>query len=76
METTTVRARTTTRDRLVEIGRRRGLSMPDLLEELVARAEGDDLLEAANRHFTDNRDEHDAQIAEWDGVAGDGVDRA
>jgi SAM-dependent MidA family methyltransferase len=75
METTTVRARTKTRDRLVEIGRRRGLSMPDLLEELVERAEADDLLEAANLHFAENSEEHAAEVAGWDGVAGDGLER-
>jgi hypothetical protein len=75
MRTTTLRARTTTRDRLVEIGRRRGLSMPDLLDELAERAEEQDLLTAANEHFAAHRAEHDADVAAWDGVAADGLDR-
>jgi hypothetical protein len=72
MGTTTLRARTSTRDRLVEIGRRRGLSMPDLLEELADRAEADALLAAANEHFAVHRTEHEAEIEIWDATAGDG----
>ena len=73
MDTTTLRARTATRDRLVEIGRRRGLSMPDLLDDLAARAEADELLEAANEHFAAHREERRAEIDAWDGVAADGL---
>jgi predicted DNA-binding ribbon-helix-helix protein len=75
MRTTTLRARTTTRDRLVEIGRRRGLSMPDLLDELAERAEAQDLLAAANEQFAAERTDHDAEVEVWDGVAADGLDR-
>lgn len=63
----------TTRDRLVELGQRRGLSMPDLLDELADRAEADELLEAANEHFAAHRDEHRAEVGAWDGVAADGL---
>jgi hypothetical protein len=73
MATTTLRARTSTRDRLVEIGRRRGLSMPDLLDELADRAEADALLAAANAHFAAHRAEHEAEIEAWDATAGDGL---
>jgi hypothetical protein len=73
METTTLRARTTTRDRLVELGRRRGLSMPDLLEELADQAEAEELLAAANEHFAARAAEHRAEVEAWDGVAGDGL---
>lgn len=73
IQTTTVRARASTRDRLAAIGRRRGLSMPDLLDELADRAEADELLAAANAHFADERDAHRAEVEAWDGVAGDGL---
>jgi hypothetical protein len=72
METTTLRARTATRDRLVRIGRRRGLSMPDLLDELADRAEAEELLAAANEHFAAHRDEHRAELEAWDAAAHDG----
>jgi len=74
METTTLRARQTTRDRLAEIGRRRGLSMPDLLDQLADRAEEEELLAAANQHFAAHRAEHRAEIEAWDHTAGDGLD--
>jgi hypothetical protein len=73
METTTLRARIATRDRLAEIGRRRGLSMPDLLEELADRAEAEELLAAANEHFAAHQVEHRAESEAWDGVVGDGL---
>ena len=76
MRTTTLRARVATRDRLAEIGRRRGLSMPDLLDELVERAEGDDLLDAANEHFATHGGEHDVEVDAWDAVARDGLEQA
>jgi hypothetical protein len=75
MRTTTLRARTTTRDRLAAIGRRRGLSMPDLLDELADRAEAEDLLSAANQHFAAHPDEHRDVVRAWDGVAADGLAR-
>jgi hypothetical protein len=76
METTTLRVRTSTRDRLVAIGRRRGLNMPDLLDELADRAEGDALLEAANEHFASQREPHRADVEAWDATAGDALDPA
>lgn len=75
MHTTTLRARTGTRDRLLAIGQRRGMSMPDLLDELADRAEADDLLAAANQHFAAERDATRLEIEAWDGVAGDGLAR-
>ena len=74
METTTLRARTSTRDRLAELGRRRGLSMPDLLDELADRAEADDLLAAANHHFAADP-AHAAEVEAWDGTASDRLRR-
>ena len=47
--------------------------MPDLLDELADRAEADELLAAANEHFAAHRDEHQAEVEAWDGVAGDGL---
>jgi hypothetical protein len=73
METTTLRARMSTRDRLAEIGRRRGLSMPDLLDELADRAEADELLAAANEHFAAHRDAHAVEVEAWDATAADGL---
>lgn len=73
MDTTTLRARASTRDRLAAIGRRRGLSMPDLLDELADRAEADELLAAANEHFAARRGEERREVEAWDGVAGDGL---
>lgn len=43
---TTMRVSTETRDRLTRLARRRGRSNEQLLEELVAEAEGHDRLEA------------------------------
>ena len=48
--------------------------MPDLLDDLADRAEQAELLAAANEHFAD-REEHRREVAAWDGVAGDGLDR-
>ena len=73
MGTTTIRARTATRDRLADLGRRRGLNMPDLLDELIDAAESAELLAAANDHFAAHRDERDAEVNAWDGTAGDGL---
>lgn len=47
--------------------------MPDLLDDLTARAEADELLEAANEHFAAHRDERGAEIDAWDGAAADGL---
>ena len=73
MGTTTVRVRATTRDRLARIGERRGLTTPDLLDQLVSRAEEEDLLAAANDHFASTREERAAEIASWDATSADGL---
>jgi hypothetical protein len=73
MGTTTLRARTATRDRLARIGERRGLSMPDLLDELADRAEAEELLAAADEHFAAHHHEHRAEVDAWEGVSGDGL---
>src|SRR5205807_9207231 len=45
---TTIRVRPTTRDRLLRIGKRRGLTTANLLDELATRAEEDDLVAGLN----------------------------
>jgi predicted DNA-binding protein len=42
-ETTTIRVRRETRDRLNRLARERGMSAPELIGQLVDRAEDDDL---------------------------------
>ena len=73
MATTTVRVRSTTRDRLARIGERRGLTTPDLLDQLATRAEEEDLLASANEHFATTRDERGDEIAAWDLTSGDSL---
>lgn len=73
MGTTTVRVRVATRDRLAKIGERRGLTAPELLDELVARAEEEDLLASANEHFAATREQRQEEIAAWDATAADGL---
>jgi hypothetical protein len=77
MGTTTIRIRPATRDRLARIGARRGLSTPDLLEELVTRAEEDELVAGLNQDFEalrrDRRAwrEHETETAAWDRTSSD-----
>lgn len=49
--TTTVRVRPDTREAIARLSERRGLAAADLLGELVARAEEDELLAAMNDGF-------------------------
>jgi hypothetical protein len=49
--------------------------MPDLLDELVDRAEGEDLLAAANEHFAEHGADHRSEVEAWEGVAADGLGR-
>lgn len=48
---TTVRVTPETRARLARLSEARGLSTPDLIEELARRAEDDALLAEANEHY-------------------------
>jgi predicted DNA-binding ribbon-helix-helix protein len=73
MPTTTIRVRRSTRERLAQIGARRGLSMPDLLDRLAAEAEEQDLLTSANEHFAATADERRDEIAAWDATVSDGL---
>jgi hypothetical protein len=57
----------------MEIGRRRGLSMPDPLNELADRLEADDLFAAANQHFAAHRDAQAVEVEAWDATASDGL---
>ncbi len=49
--TTTVRVRPDTREAIARLSERRGLATADLLGQLVARAEEDELLAAMNDDF-------------------------
>ena len=49
--TTTVRVRPGTREAIARLSERRGVSTADLLEELVTRADEDELLGAMNDDF-------------------------
>lgn len=52
---TTVRVTPETRRRLARLSDARGLSTPDLIEELALRAEEDTLLERMNGHYAELR---------------------
>jgi len=77
MGTTTVRVRIDTRDRLARLGERRGVSTPDLLDELATRAEEDDLLTGLNEDFAQLRgdpaawEQHQTETAAWDQTSSD-----
>lgn len=60
--TTTVRVRPDTREAIARLSERRGLATADLLGQLVARAEEDELLAAMNDDF----DHLQADQAGWD----------
>ncbi len=51
MASTTVRVRSETRDAILRLSERRGISAGDLIEELVAREEENALLDAMNEDF-------------------------
>lgn len=65
--TTTVRVRPDTREAIARLSERRGLAAADLLGELVARAEEDELLAAMNDDFRHLR----ADPSRWDGIQAD-----
>jgi len=75
----TVRIRPETRDRLKRLGRKRGLSTPDLLDALILDAEDDQILaahEAAmERVMSDPRQaaSYRAEVEAWDGTLLDGL---
>jgi len=77
MATTTIRVRPATRDRLARIGKRRGMSTPELLDELATRAEEDDLVAGLNEDFEKLRRDPDAwrehleETALWDRTSAD-----
>jgi hypothetical protein len=74
---TTIRVRPTTRDRLARIGKQRGISTADLLDDLARRAEDEDLVAGLNEDFVKlRRDpeawrEHLAETALWDQTSSD-----
>jgi hypothetical protein len=76
---TTIRVRPATRDRLARLGKRRGLTTADLLDQLARRAEEDELVTELNEDFDQlRRDpeawrEHLAETALWDRTSADGL---
>lgn len=65
--TTTVRVRPDTREAIARLSERRGLAAADLLGELVARAEEDELLAAMNDDFRHLQ----ADPSRWKGIEAD-----
>jgi len=80
--TTTVRVRPETREAIARLSERRGLAAADLLGELVARAEEDELLAAMNDGFRQLRADAagwrrlEADRSEWEHTLLDGLAEA
>jgi hypothetical protein len=80
--TTTVRVHRATREAIARLSERRGLATADLLDELVARAEEDELLAAMNHDFealkSDQRawNRLEAERAAWEQTLLDGLHEA
>lgn len=80
--TTTVRVRPDTREAIARLSERRGLAAADLLGELVARAEEDELLAAMNDDFRDLQADPagwsrlEADRLAWEQTLLDGLDEA
>lgn len=80
--TTTVRVRPETREAIARLSERRGLAAADLLGELVARAEEDELLVAMNDDFRRQRADPTswrrlaAERSVWEQTLLDGLDDA
>jgi hypothetical protein len=78
---TTVRVTPETRERLARLARARGLSTPDLIDELAKRAEEDALLARMNAHYDALRsdpaawEEHVRERELWDATLADGLER-
>jgi len=79
--TTTIRVRPDTRATIARLSERRGLSTADLLEELVTRAEEDELLGAMNDDFRHLRTDETAwqrlqgERSSWEQTLLDGLGR-
>ena len=63
-ETTTVRVRRETRERLTRLARARGVSTPELIGDLVDRAEDDELFALHADAYDELRDRAPAALAE------------
>lgn len=80
--TTTVRVRPDTREAIARLSEQRGVAAADLLGELVARAEENELLDAMNggfRHLRNDSKRWDVLVAErsaWEQTLLDGLDQA
>lgn len=81
MATTTVRVTRATRDAITRLAKGRGVSTPELLAELVARHEQDELLRRMNEAYELQaadpaaREAERAERAVWDSTLLDGVER-
>ncbi|MGH2961304.1 MAG: toxin-antitoxin system protein [Solirubrobacterales bacterium] len=79
-ETTTVRVHHGTREAIARLSKRRGTSAAEFLDELVTRAEEDELLDEMNAAYGRLRADPDAWEAEraergaWDATLLDGLD--
>jgi hypothetical protein len=80
--TTTVRVRPDTREAIARLSQRRGMVAADLLGELVARAEEDELLTSMNDDFRALRDHEPSwsllklERSAWEQTLLDGLSRA
>jgi len=78
---TTVRVTRETRERLARLAESRGLTTPDLIEELAKRSEEDALLDRMNAHYEALRsdpsawEEHVRERELWDNTLADGLER-
>lgn len=77
---TTVRVTPETRERLARLSESRGVTTPDLIEELAVRAEEDTLLDEMNAHYAGLRadqvawDEHVREREVLEGTLLDGLE--
>lgn len=78
--TTTVRVTETTRDLLRELADRQGASIPAVLDELVAKAHEDALLDAMTEDFarlgTESAavSDYEAEARAWEATLADGLE--
>ncbi len=63
-ETTTIRVRRETRERLTRLAQARGVSTPDLIGDLVDRAEDDELFVLHAKAYDELRERSPADLAE------------
>jgi predicted transcriptional regulator len=78
MTATTIKVSTETRDRLAELARERGMTANSVVEMLLARYLRDERMNAVRRAMAQSSAEdwrtYHEETAEWDVVAGDGLE--